>query len=282
MTERARSTDGVEVAVHDLGGDGPPLLVAHAAGFCGGAYGPLAAALAGRFHCWALDFRGHGDSLTPIEVDFAWRGLADDVLAVIDHMGLEGAAGFGHSSGGAALLDAEARWPGAFSSLWCFEPIVWPEPPPLPPRVALIEGALRRREVFGSRAEAYAHFAAKPPFASFHPDALAAYVECGFAEADDDQAGARGRVRLKCRREAESALYRQGLAHDGFSRLAEVGCEVVVALAADSPAIGGDVARAQAAALPRGRLEVFDGLGHLGPLDDPGRVAAAVGRDLRA
>ena len=276
MPERALSTDGVAVAVHDLGGDGPPLLLAHAAGFCGGAYAPLAAGLAGRFHCWALDFRGHGDSLTPIGVDFAWRGLADDVLAVVDHLGLEGAAGFGHSSGGAALLDAEARWPGAFSSLWVFEPIVWPEPPPLPPRVALIEGALRRREVFGSRAEAYAHFAAKPPFGSFSPDALAAYVECGFADDGDDE----GTVRLKCRRESESALYRQGLAHDGFDRLAEVACDVVVALAAGSPAIGEEVARAQAAALPRGRLEVFDGLGHFGPLEDPARVAAAVGRDL--
>jgi len=272
MAEWARSTDGVGVAVHDLGGEGPPLLAVHAAGFCGRAYVPLAAGLADRFHCWALDLRGHGDSVTPLEVDFAWRGLADDVLAVVDHMGLEGATGFGHSSGGAAILDAEARWPGAFSSLWCFEPILWPEPPPLPPRIALIEGALRRREVFGSRAEAYAHFSAKPPFAAFRPDALAAYVDCGFA---DDGSGD-GSVRLKCSRHAEAAMYRQGLAHDGFGRLAEVACDVVVALASDSPAIGEQVARAQVGALPHGRLEVLDGLGHLGPLEDPIQVAAAV------
>jgi pimeloyl-ACP methyl ester carboxylesterase len=276
MAERAISTDGVEVAVHDLGGDGPPLLMVHAAGFCGGAYRPLAVRLADRFHCWALDLRGHGDSVTPLEVDFAWRSLADDVLAVVDHMGLEGAAGFGHSSGGSAILDAEARWPGAFSSLWCFEPILWPEPPPLPPRVALIEGALRRREVFGSRAEAYAHFSGKPPFAAFHPDALAAYVDCGFTDAEAGD----GSVRLKCSRHAEAAVYRQGLTHDGFGRLGEVACDVVVALASDSPAIGADVARAQVAALPHGRLEVLDGLGHLGPLEDPARVAAAVLRAL--
>lgn len=280
MAEWARSTDGVGVAVHDLGGEGPPLLAVHAAGFCGRAYVPLAAGLADRFHCWALDLRGHGDSVTPLEVDFAWRGLADDVLAVVDHMGLEGATGFGHSSGGAAILDAEARWPGAFSALWCFEPIVWPEPPPLPPRIALIEGALRRREAFGSRAEAYAHFAAKAPFASFSPDALAAYVECGFTADGTDESPGDGPVRLKCRRDAEAAVYRQGLAHDGFARLADVACKVVVALAAGSPAIGADVARAQAAALPSGRLEVFEGLGHLGPLEDPGRVAAALLSDL--
>jgi pimeloyl-ACP methyl ester carboxylesterase len=269
VDDRAVSTDGVSVAVHDLGGDGAPLLMAHATGFCGPVFAPLAARLRSRFRCFALDFRGHGDSETPAEVDFAWTGLADDVLAVVDRLGVEGAVGFGHSSGGAALLDAEARWPGAFSALWCFEPIVWPEPPPLPPRIALIEGALRRRDVFGSRREAYAHLAAKPPLSALHHDALRAYVECGFA--DDG-----GSARLKCRREWEAAMYRQGLAHDGFSRLGDVSCDVVVGLGADSPAIGADVARSQVAALPRGRLEVFDGLGHFGPLEDPDTVAAAV------
>ncbi|MDP8938201.1 MAG: alpha/beta hydrolase [Actinomycetota bacterium] len=278
MGERAVSTDGVEVAVHDLGGDGPPLLLAHAAGLCGGVFGPLASRLGGRFRCWALDFRGHGDSITPEEVDFAWSGLADDALAGLDHLGLEGAYGVGHSSGGAALLDAEARRPGTFSALWCFEAIVWPEPPPLAPRMALIEGALRRRETFPSRSDAYAHFAAKPPLAALDPDALRAYVECGFA---DDDAGD-GSVRLKCRREAEAAVYRQGLTHDGFARLGDVTCDAVVAVGANSPAIGLDVARAQAAALPRGRLEVFDGLGHFGPLEDPDAVAGAVLRAFGA
>ena len=113
-----RSTDGVEVAVHDLGGDGPPLLLAHAAGFCGGALAPLATRLGTRFHCWALDFRGHGDTVTPLDVDYAWSGRADDGLAAGDRLGLEGARGFGHSAGGAALLDAGARWPGAFTALW--------------------------------------------------------------------------------------------------------------------------------------------------------------------
>jgi len=276
MREPVPSTDGVGVAVHELGGAGPPLLLAHATGLCGPVFAPLAARLAARFRCVALDFRGHGDSVTPVEVDFAWRGLADDVLAVVDHLGLEGAVGVGHSSGGAALLDAEARCPGAFCGLWCFEPIVWPEPPPLAPRMALIEGALRRREVFASRDDAYAHFAAKPPLSALRPAALGAYVECGFA---DDDAGD-GSVRLKCRREDEAAMYHQGMAHDGFSRLADVSCRVVVALGGRSPAIGPQVARAQVAALPHGRLEVFDGLGHFGPLEDPEAVAAAVLRSF--
>ncbi|MEA2716219.1 MAG: hypothetical protein QOI99_536, partial [Actinomycetota bacterium] len=62
----------MEVAVHDLGGDGPPLVLVHATGFCGGVLRPLAAGLGGSFHAWAVDVRGHGASVTPDGLDFGW------------------------------------------------------------------------------------------------------------------------------------------------------------------------------------------------------------------
>ena len=49
------SSDGVELAVHDLGGRGPTLLVSHATGFHGRCYLPVAAALADRFHTIAFE-----------------------------------------------------------------------------------------------------------------------------------------------------------------------------------------------------------------------------------
>ncbi|MEA2826420.1 MAG: hypothetical protein QOG43_859 [Actinomycetota bacterium] len=264
------STDGVEVAVHDLGGDGPPLVLAHATGFCGGVLAPMFAGLAGSFHGWALDIRGHGSSVTPEGVDFRWSGFSDDVLAVVDALGVEGAYGFGHSSGGAAVLDAEARRPGTFRSLYVYEPIVWPTPPPAGSRDFLVEGALRRRVRFESRDAARANFAAKRPFSGFAPEALDAYVTCGFS------AGADGSAHLRCRGEWEAAVYRQGLVHDGFTRLGRVGCPVVVASGDRWEAVDAAVMAAQVAALPSGRAETFAGLGHLGPLEDPARVAAAV------
>jgi len=269
---RVPSTDGVEVAVHDLGGDGPPLLLVHATGFCAGVLAPLATRL-GDFHGWAIDVRGHGASVTPDGLDFRWTGFSDDVLAVVDALGLDGGYGFGHSCGGAAVLDAEARRPGTFRSLYCYEPIVWPSPPPAGSRDVLVQGALRRRDRFGSRAEARANFAAKRPFSGFAPEALDAYVACGFEDAGDD-----GSVRLRCRGEWEAAVYRQGLAHDGYSRLGAVVCPVVIASGDRWEAFGPDVVARQAAALPAGRAETFTGLGHLGPMEDPARVAEAVAR----
>ena len=265
----------MELAVHDLGGDGPPLLMAHATGFCGPVLAPLAARLADRFHCWTWDARGHGETSTPDRVGWAWSGFAADVLAVVDGLGLAaGAYGFGHSSGGAALLDAEAAQPGTFAALWCFEPIVWPEVTEAlaESRRPLITGALRRRATFASRAEAYENFSSKPPLASLDAEALAAYVDCAFLE----QPG--GGVRLRCAPEVEAEIYRQGLVHDGFARLAAVACPVTVARGDQSLAVEAAVAEAQAAALPRGRLVTFPGLGHFGPLERPAVVAEAVGR----
>src|SRR4051794_39364521 len=122
---RVESTDGVSVAVHDLGGDGPPLIICHATGFCAGAYIPLAEHLADR-HVWALDFRAHGDSTAPEQDRFDWDGAADDLAAVLAELGDDPIDAFGHSMGGAALMLVEARRPGTLRSAYLFEPIVVP------------------------------------------------------------------------------------------------------------------------------------------------------------
>src|SRR5947208_10834682 len=150
---RLPSTDGVEVAVVELaGGSGsPPLLFAHATGFCARVFSPVAFDLAGDFHCWGLDLRGHGSTVLPEPpgTDHIWTGFADDVLAAVDGVDLERPVGVGHSSGGAALLMAEATRPGTFAALWCYEPIVWPEPGRARNRaVRLAAGAARRRDRF--------------------------------------------------------------------------------------------------------------------------------------
>ena len=51
MTLRASSSDGVELAIHDLGGEGPPLLFVHATGFHGRCYTRVAEQLGDIRHC---------------------------------------------------------------------------------------------------------------------------------------------------------------------------------------------------------------------------------------
>ena len=267
------SRDGVKVAVHDYGGRGPDLLLAHATGLHGRVWDPVVAHLVDRFRCVTLDERGHGDSGRPPGGDFHWSGMAADVAAVVDGLGLERPWGAGHSCGGAAVLLAEEDRPGTFSGLWCFEPIVLPLDPPAgySPDSVLAQGARRRREVFSDRQAAYDNYASKPPYSSVDPAALRAYVDHGFEDRPD------GTVRLKCRAADEAEVFAQSGTHDGFPRLGAVACPVTLCAGelTEGPTGVANVG-ALAPRLTRGRVEVMAGVGHFGPLQDPARVAASM------
>lgn len=271
---RARAADGVEVVAHDLGGRGPVLLFAHAAGFHGRVWAPLADHLTDRFRCVALDARGHGESGPPVTPAFCWQELALDVLAVVDALELEHPYGVGHSSGGTALLLAEEERPGTFAGLYCFEPVVVPAEPPLgrDPDNWLAAAARRRRDTFASCEEAYQHYAGRASLVGLDPAALQAYVSYGFDGLPD------GSVRLKCQPEHEARIYEMATAHDCFGRLAEVRCPVMLACGGESEACLPGPAREIAARLPRPSTEELPGLGHLGPLEDPATVAASIAR----
>lgn len=271
---KIESTNGVELHVHDLGGDGPDLVMAHANGFHGAVWGPMAERLTG-FRRWSVDLRAHGDSVLPPGTPLVWDDFADDVLAVVDGMGLDHPFGVGHSLGGAALVMAEQRRPGTFRALWCYEPVIIPptsmshEPDADNPMSA---GARRRRPRFDSADAAVANYAAKPPFDALHPAALAAYVDHGFTVDDD------GSVTLKCRPEDEATVFMLGPTSRAFLDLGEVTCPVTVAVGDVSSFGPAAFAADIVAALPQGHRQDHPGLGHFGPLEDPAATAAGVRR----
>ena len=267
------AADGVRIVAHELGGRGPDLVLAHATGFHGRTWMPLARHLRERARCVAFDERGHGDSVVSADETFDWRSLARDVLAVVDGLGLSRPLGAGHSCGAALLLLAEEARPGTFASLYCFEPIMATlDHPPRPggpnPMAA---GARRRRETFASRSAALEHLAQRPAFSSLDPAALRAYVDYGFDDLED------GRVRLKCRAETEARVYEHGLSHDAFANLHRVGCPVTLACGELTDAVGPGTLEKQASRLREARIDVVAGLGHLGPLEDPAAVASSMG-----
>jgi pimeloyl-ACP methyl ester carboxylesterase len=61
-------------------------------------------ALANRYRVYALDMRGHGDSIKPSKGVYSLRHTADDAAAFIDILGLERPLLMGHSWGGATAL----------------------------------------------------------------------------------------------------------------------------------------------------------------------------------
>ena len=270
------STDGVTVSLHELGGDGPLLLLAHATGFHGRVWGPCASHLRDR-RCVAPDLRGHGDSVIPEGLTFAWSGFAQDILAVVDHLGGGPLIAAGHSKGGASLLLAEQHRPGTFERLYLFEPIVFPPVVAAmqrgeggEPTNPLAAGARRRRPTFDSFDAAYENFAAKAPFDALDPAALRAYVDGGFRTQDD------GTVTLTCRPENEAQVYEMGSQHDAYEHLAQVRCPVTIGFGVETPFSPATFARPIAERLPDATLDPHPELGHFGPLEDPASIAASI------
>lgn len=271
---RVASTDGLTIVVHDLGGDGPPVLLCHATGFHGRVWQPVADHLP--FHAYAPDLRGHGDSTVPPDLAIDWHGFGEDVLAVVDALGLTDVIAAGHSKGGAALLLAEQARPGTFHALYLFEPIVFPTMGLTMPMNGnpLAEGARRRRPDFDSFDTAYENYASKPPLNALDPAALRSYVDFGFTERPD------GSVTLKCRPETEAATFEMGNAHGGFDRLDKVRCPVTVARGSTDGFGPASIAPAIVDALPNATLEDHPDLGHFGPLQAPETIARCIERAL--
>jgi pimeloyl-ACP methyl ester carboxylesterase len=260
------------LAVHDLGGEGAPLVLAHATGFHARALTPLAARLGQGFHSFGFDAPGHGETPAPADRNFDWERASLEVLGVIDDLGIAHPFGFGHSYGGAVLLLAEAARPGTFRALFCFEPVIIPSivPPGTTFDNPLAAGARRRREVFPSRQAAYDNYASKPPLNVLTPDSLRAYIDYGFDDLPD------GTVRLKCRGNDEADTYVMASHHHAFARLPDVHCPVTVACGSETDAFGADAVRTDAERLPHGRAVILPGLNHFGPMQDPDAVAAAI------
>ena len=274
---RVESSDGVSVAVHDLGGRGPALLISHATGFNAHTYLPMAQALADRFHTFALDFRGHGETPAPPGWVVDWRRYGDDASAAAHSIAPEGGLiGFGHSMGGSALLMAAERDPALFDLIVAFEPIGSPplapvgddgEPPVL--LTMMVETARRRRRSFSSYQDAIDNYRSKPPMAAFTAEALRNYVEHGFAPSDEG-------VTLRCDPELEAQTFLNGRNNGVWDLLPAVTTPVSLMIGEQEEigpsAMGEEMARR----LPNGTFRGYPHLDHMAPFTHPSELAGLV------
>ena len=88
----------------DWGGDGPPIVLLHGGGLNAHTFDLICLALRDRFHCYALDLRGHGDSEWSPVMDYGLETHAGDVEAFVWKVGLKDFALLGMSLGGLTAL----------------------------------------------------------------------------------------------------------------------------------------------------------------------------------
>lgn len=266
LTVRVRSTDGVDIAVHDFGGNGPTLLISHATGFHGHCYQPMAKVLAGSAHCVSFDYRGHGDTEHPARpVD--WRANADDCVAVAEALGGQ-VFGFGHSMGGACLLLAASRRPDLFTRLAVYEPIVPASAATFgdPEDNQMAAAAARRRATFPTMEAALDNFASKSPLNRFRADALHAYVHHGFRGGPDG-------VTLKCTPQIEAATFRATTGHQIWDDLPSVQTPTVVAAGRLDGSPPPEFAEEIATRIPGAAFTRLADSDHFAPMAEPDRFA---------
>jgi pimeloyl-ACP methyl ester carboxylesterase len=270
----------LEIALLDWGGEGPPVLMHHANGFCKGTLALVAERLAPRFRVLAMDARGHGDSTHPeAPGSYAWDRFADDLAAAAEGVAaLCGtprlALAVGHSFGGTSLLGAARRRPELFGALVLVDPVApfqgaSAQTPERREHVAsMVERATRRRHEWPSRAEARAFFAERELFERFDPRALDLYVLDGLRERAD------GSVELKCPGAVEAAVFAGGEDVD-VDALARGVAPPALWLWAEQGSFPRERQEALAASLRQARFAPL-AAGHLAPMERPDLVADAI------
>lgn len=264
--------------VHDFGGDGPVVHLAHANGFPPGTYRPLVETLTDRYHVIGLPARPLWPGSRPEEMA-DWHTLADDLVQGLEALGLSGVIGVGHSMGGVATLWAAVRRPDLFRAVVLLDPVI------LPPRRLflmrilrrlgmkvpsdLVRGALRRRRTWPDRETCYDYLRSRPFFATWTEESLRAYVEAGTRERSG------GGVELAYPPEWEAHIFAT-TPTDVWRDVPCLGVPTLVIRGKCSRTFLPQAQRRMERVLPGARFVVIPEAGHMVPMERPAEVGAAI------
>lgn len=120
MAERERYifvSRGVRIFANEVG-SGPPVLLCDGLGCDGYVWRDMRPALARNHRVLHWNYRGHGKSDSPREwSELSVPTLIKDMLAVLDHAGVERCVLIGHSMGVQVILQAALDYPERFSAV---------------------------------------------------------------------------------------------------------------------------------------------------------------------
>jgi 3-oxoadipate enol-lactonase len=102
---------------HSQGGENPALVLLHGGGPDHHSMVPLARRLADRYNVVLPDVRGYGRSVCPDPARHTWAQYADDVIALLDHLGVRRAVVGGAGIGTTITLRAALAHPARVGAL---------------------------------------------------------------------------------------------------------------------------------------------------------------------
>jgi pimeloyl-ACP methyl ester carboxylesterase len=120
---------GQNIYFEDSGGDGPALIFSHGLLMDSSMFEPQVAALKSRYRCIAWDERGHGLTATGVCAPFSYYDSADDLAALLAHLGIKQAVLIGMSQGGYLSLRCALTHPEIVRALVLINTQALPEDP---------------------------------------------------------------------------------------------------------------------------------------------------------
>ncbi|SDZ24878.1 alpha/beta fold hydrolase [Herbiconiux ginsengi] len=174
---RTRGAD-VDIAFR-MRGSGPAVVLLHGTSANHAVWEPVGDALAGRATVVALDQRGHGRSDKPA-TGYTGPDFADDVVTVLDALGLERAVVAGHSLGGRNAWLAAARHPDRVSGVVVVDYTPYVEASVLDELAVRVAGGFR---AFADQAEIEAYLRDRYP--RILPGAVERRARWGYRQQDD-------------------------------------------------------------------------------------------------
>lgn len=239
------------------GESGPWVVLVHGALVHSGSWADQVPVLSANHRVVTFDIRGYGHSAA-IDGHFSISAAADDLQALLGHLGIESTAVVGFSMGGFIAQELALRAPELVRSLVLVSTAarvggdaaaVFRE------RASVIE-----RDGLDAEREQHVPRAFSNAFRTAHPDALRRYAE---EVVSNDPA-------------VVAATFRALADFDAHERLGEVVAPTLIVAGAQDPALGPDAARELAAAIAGATVEVLPDVGHTLHLETPERFARLV------
>ena len=256
--------NGLKLHVLDWGGEGrTPLVLLH--GFTGNAHAwdTLSIALQPRFHVYAVDQRGHGDS-DPAEV-YNPAVAFDDISGIVDQLGLQSFVLVGLSMGGRNAMYYTAKRPGKIQKL-----VIVDIGPEISKRAAQPSSGPPEPDTWESIEQAAQHLYRGNPYPGIH---YYRWVASHSLKQRPD-----GAIVWKWHPSVKER--RSQLDLDWWALLRTIAPPTLVLRGESSPILDRDVAERMAKELPNGRFVEIPRAVHTLHEDNPEAVLSALGEFL--
>lgn len=247
--------DGLTVAYLE-GGTGEPLVLLHGFGADKDAFTPVAQFLTPHYRVLSLDVIGFGESSRPANANYAPPAQAERLRAWLEAMGLGRIHLGGSSMGGQIALTYAARHSNDVASLWLISPAgVWSAPKSeLLTRLAEGERNLLLVQSEAEFAELFAFVMSKPPY-------IPSPVMRALA-----------RVRIR-NFELERQIFAQIVSYGVEQDAQGLAMPALIVWGDRDRALSVECADILHRRMPRSKVKVMPGIGHLPMIENPKEVA---------